>query len=349
MKTLVTGASGFIGGAVATRLLARGDEVVGLTREPGRAARVAAAGARIVACDLGDPNTLAAAAEGAQVIFHCAGVRSHRTDPELASWVHVAGTENLLAAARQAGVRRIVYVSCADATLVNGDRLNWKETQGLGARPLDACSREKLLGEELARNASKGELAVIALRPALCWGPGDTGLLPELCAEALTGGMRTLGDGHNLLATVYIDNLVDACLLAAEGPGLGGETFHIADDEPVTCREFLEQLSVALGVGRPRRSVYALEYARAFLREQLDHPGPCRADVALRGRGSLLDVAGAVTKLNHRPRVNMADGMQALAAWVKDAGGVEGVAKLRRARDDAAELAAMQALAGREA
>jgi nucleoside-diphosphate-sugar epimerase len=217
----------------------------------------------------------------------------------------------------------------------------------MGARPLDACSREKLLGEELARNASKGELAVVALRPALCWGPGDTGLLPELCAEALTGGLRTLGGGHNLLATVYIDSLVDACLLAAEGPDLGGEAFHIADDEPVTCREFLEQLSAALGVGPPRRSLYALEYARAFVREQLDQPGPCRADVALRGRGSLLDVAGAVTRLGHRPRTSMAEGMRALAEWVQQAGGVAAVAKLGKRRDDQAELAAMRALAGR--
>jgi nucleoside-diphosphate-sugar epimerase len=331
------------------RLCARGDQVVGLGRSPAHAARAGAAGARIVPCDVGDPNTLAEAAEGVEVLFHCAGLRSHRTDPELVSWVHVAGTENLLAAARSAGVRRIVYLSCADVTLVNRDRHNWKESQGLGTGPIDACSRAKLLGEELARNATGRGLEVVALRPALCWGPGDTGRLPELCAEALTGGMRTHGDGHNLLATVYIDNLIDALLLAAEQPDLGGEAFHIADDEPVTCGEFLGQLSQALGVGPPRRSLYALDYAGALLRERLGQPGPCRADIALRGRGSLLDLQGAVNKLGHRPRVTMAEGMQALATWVQETGGVAAVAALPKRRDDGAELRAMQALANHQA
>lgn len=346
MKALVTGASGFIGSALAARLAARGDEVTGLSRTPAGAAQAAAAGARIVECNLGDPNALAEAAQGAQVLFHCAGVRSHRADPELVSWVHIAGTENLLAAARQAGVPRIVYLSCADVTLLNRDRLNWKESQGMGTTPLGPCARHKLLGEELARNASTGGLEVVALRPALCWGPGDTGLLPELCAEALDGGMRTHGDGHNLLATVYVENLVDALVLAAERPGLGGEAIHVADEEPVTCREFLEQLSSALGVRGPRRGLYALDYAGALLRERLRRAGPCRAEIALRGRGSLLDMQGMVTKLGHRQRVSMAEGMQALGRWVSDAGGVEAIAQSRRPRDDQAELAVMKALAG---
>jgi nucleoside-diphosphate-sugar epimerase len=342
---LVTGATGFVGGALVKRLRARGHEVHALVRPGADAGWLTAAGVPAHGGELGDPNAIALAAAGCEVVFHCAGESSRAAAAAALSWINVAGTENVINAARSVGVARVVMLSCADVSLCNRHRLHWKENAVLGHEPLGAFARSKLLAEELALQASDGKLCVTAVRPAYLWGPGDRTNLPELCAEARSGGVRLFGSGSNLFSTTYVDNAADALIAAAHAQGVDGQAFHVADPDFVTAAEFFGRLSSALGLPAPRKGVYAVAYAGAWLRRALGASGPSPDAIARRGRACLLDCLRAVTALDFRPSVTLEQGLSALARWVEDRGGVAAVERLARKPATLADAARYESLA----
>jgi 2-alkyl-3-oxoalkanoate reductase len=355
VRGLVTGGSGFVGNALVRALRERGHETHVLVRPgkstgstaPGAGAgdALAALGAVPFSGDIGDPNAIAQAARGCDVLFHCAGESALHAPQAALSWINVAGTENAINAARHAGVTRVVVLSCADVSLINGDRVHWKENAALAQAPLGAWARTKLLSEELALQASDAALSVTALRPAWLWGPGDHTNAPALCAEARRGGMRLFGNGQNLFSSTYIDNLVDAMIAAASADGVGGHAFHVADPDFLTASEFFGKLCTALALPPPRTGNYALSYAAAVARKQLGGDGAWPEDVARRARGSLLDCMRAINAFAYAPRINVEQGMTALAAWARASGGPEAIAKLARTPASTADVAHHERLA----
>jgi nucleoside-diphosphate-sugar epimerase len=341
---LVTGATGFVGSALTTRLLRDGFTVRVLARDVRSAQQLrerdANAALDVRIASLGDPNAIADAADGVDVVYHCAAENSQAVPPRSLAWINVAGSENVLNAARHAGVRRLVHVSCADVTLVNRDRMNWKESRQLDERPLDEVSYTKLLAEELVLAGSTGSLEVVALRPAWVWGPGDRRTLPALCREAQSGRVTLCGSGENLVPTTYIDNLVDALLLAATAAAsdVAGRAYHVLDADTLNAREFFEQLCAALGLRPPARGIYGLAYAMAWVRERARLSGMKRADVARRGRSSLFDGVAAVRELGYTPKITVEQGMQAVATWAKQLGGATAIAATERTPSPAAEV-----------
>jgi nucleoside-diphosphate-sugar epimerase len=223
-------------------------------------------------------------------------------------------------------------------TLVNRDRLNWKETRQLDEAPLDAACHTKLLAEELALAGSHGSLEVIALRPAWVWGPGDRRALPALCREAARGRVTLCGSGENLLPTTYIDNLVDALMLTATASDVAGRAYHVLDGETLNAREFLGQLCAALGIRAPVRGVYGIAYALAWIRERAQLSGMKRGEVARRGRSALFDGVAAARELGYTPNVTVERGMQAVAAWARQVGGSTAIAAAERAPSPTTEV-----------
>jgi nucleoside-diphosphate-sugar epimerase len=354
---LVTGATGFVGGALVARLRREQHVVRAVVRQPqqphhpqdaqasARIARLRELGVTLVQASLGDPNALSLAAEGAEVVYHCAGEGSHRAEPKALSWINVAGTENVINAARHAGVRRVVHLSCADATLGPRDRLNVREDQALSHSALDACARTLLLAEELALQANTRAFEVTAVRPAWVWGPGDRNKLPRLCAEAERGAVSLCGNGENLLSTAFVDNVVDVLVKVASSERAPGRSYHVTDSETLTAREFLSALCESVGIREPRASLYPLAYASAYLRELVGRPGLSRADVVLRGRASLFDGSAAIRDLGYQPRISVTQGMHALAQWVREQGGPSALAKQQRTPAKLADTAEFEALA----
>ncbi len=319
VKVLVLGATGFLGGAMARRFRELGHDVRLLARDPEGVEGDVRAG------DLGDPRSMADAAEGREVVVDAAGIVDPEAHPRALRWTHVAGMENLLKACRHAGVGRLVHVSCTDVTLANHDRVHWDELKPVPGEPFGARAQSLQLAEDLALSASSPELATLALRAAWVWGPGDTSRLPQLCAEALEGGIKLVGNGRTYFATTYVEHLVDAAVAALDAPDAPGRAYHVVDPVFQHARDFFSALSEALGLPPPREGApFALAWPLARVR------GQGAVDLLQRGKSTLFDFSQACGKLHYDPQVTLEAGLAALAAWVEARGGPKAVAAMRR-------------------
>lgn len=332
MKVLITGATGFLGGATLQRLLDDGIDVRAMVRDPAQKSQIEQLGCPVFVGDIGDPNDIATAAAGCTVIVHAAAIANARSHRRALDWTNIAGTENVLTAARHAKVRRLVYISCSDVTLANESRVHWNEDRTNSHPLLDAHAESKRLAEDLVLPASSEELETLAIRPAMVWGPGDHTTLPGLCREALANnGISLFGDGRNLVSGVYIDNFVDAVVAALDAKGAAGRAYYVADEEFLEAREFYGKLSFAARLPQPRGGMgFEFSYAMAALRDWRGAEGATRSDVVKRAKGTHFDTQKARTTLGWEPRVSVEDGMLALAAWVEAQGGAAAVAKLER-------------------
>ena len=248
MRVLVTGASGMLGRATAEALAERGDEVTVLQRRP------AGLACREVLGDVADPAVVGAAVAGQDAVLHLAAkvdVTGRWTEYERAN---VTGTRTVVAACRQAGVRRLVHVS-SPSVAHGGSAL-----VGVGAGPADPqrarghYARSKAVAETAALAADSAELAVLVVRPHLVWGPGDTQLVERVVERARAGRLPVIGSGAALIDTTYVDNAVDALVAAVDVPA-HGEALVVSNGEPRPVAEVIARLCRAAGVPAPRRRV----------------------------------------------------------------------------------------------
>jgi nucleoside-diphosphate-sugar epimerase len=263
---LVTGATGFIGGRLVERLvLEHGVEVRALVRNLAGAARLARFPVTVVRGDVTHPADLESATRGCDLVFHCAygtsGSQKHR------AWVNAEGTRRLLAAARAAGVRRIVHLS---TLMVYGQTADGDLDETAPRRRFgNPYSDSKLAAE---RTALSSGLPVAVLQPTAVYGPYG-GVWTEAVLAALKTGRQILVDGGGGLANaVYVDDLVSAMLLAAVKEDAVGEAFLISSEEPVTWKEMYGRFERMLGGGEPRTvemtAAAALSYWRQWKRAQ---------------------------------------------------------------------------------
>lgn len=293
-------------------LQAAGHEVVAYVRE-GSDSRNFRDIERIVG-DLEDPNRLAQAAARCDALIQAAGISDPAASKEALGWAHVAGTENVLNAAKQAGCKRMIHISCADVTLYDGPRSFWNEDEA-PSRPFGDLARTKLQAEELVRVSGKKGFWTCALRPALVWGPRDSTHLRRWEAEARSGGIRLPRGGKKLMATTFIGNLTHAMLGALEATVTTGNVYYVVDTELTLCRDFFSELSAALGWPRPRS---AGPYGWAWIAARTGLSSLHPTEVIRRGRTSAFDTSRAKQDLGYEPLVTRAQGMDELAAWYRD-------------------------------
>ncbi len=315
MRALILGGTGVAGAAIVRALLAKGQDAHALVR---RADAALPEGVTRHVGEIGDPNQVAAAAEGADVIYVAVGLPLGRPDAEY-RWLHVAGIENVMAAARHASVPRVVLISCADVVLADEPRVHWDEKRDLAQPPIGARARAMKLAEEVALSQSNETLAVTALRPGWLWGPGDRSRLPKLVAEAKDGGIDLCGDGKNLVATTFVEHLAEAALLAAISPNAPGHVYYVGDPEFLELGEFLGMMCRALSLPAPRKTGPYL--VRRVLAGFGAGTLPLE-EVVRRGRPTYFDTQRAQVDLGFEPKIPIDEGMKKLAAWYEATGGV---------------------------
>jgi nucleoside-diphosphate-sugar epimerase len=268
-RVLITGATGFIGGRLAEILVDRdGVEVVALVRGYGSAMRLARRPVRFARGEVTDLEAVRAAARGCDAIYHCAygtsGGQRHRAE------VNREGTRQVLAAARAEGVRRVVHLS----TLMVYGRTGDGDLEETAPRRRfgNAYSDSKLEAERLALAAgARPGLEVAVLQPTAVYGPWGGVWTAGVLATLRRGRQILVDGGAGLANAVYVDDLVDAMILAASHPAAAGECFLVSDGAPLTWQRFFAAFEGLLGKAPGEATVpmsrqEALEHWRASRR-----------------------------------------------------------------------------------
>jgi nucleoside-diphosphate-sugar epimerase len=317
----VTGGSGFIGGALIERLRSEGWDVRALARSKSAAAKVRERGAEPAAGDLDHTAALRAGAEGCEVCFHAAA--------KVEDWgaladferLNVRGTENVIAACREAGVRRLVHVGTEAAVTAGQPLVQADEAAPLRPDSPFLYSSSKAKAEQRVRAANGEEIQTVVIRPRFVWGRGDTTLLPAIADLVRSGRFRWIGGGRHRTDTTHIDNTVEGLWLGATKAPAGG-VYFVTDGEPVVFREFVTRMLETQGVSPPDKSVSprlagtaAMAAERAW--RLLRRPGPpplTRFAVWVSSQECTLDISRARTELDYEPVRTREEGLGELAS-----------------------------------
>ncbi len=322
MRALVTGGAGFLGRHLVDALLARGDEVTVLDR----GATAWRSDFEMLDGDIREYGIVQRAARGQDVIYHSASiVHTKWNQLDLIRGVNIGGTENVLRAAREENVRRMVYVSSASIVYEGRDIRNGDESLPHATKFAAPYAETKSVAERMVLKASDQKLASCALRPHSIFGPGDTRLVPAILEKAKKGKLRfAVGKSGKLTDFTYVGNVVDACLLAADrlGPGtkMAGQAYFITNGEPMGFWDFVKQVVGPMGYGSAKFTIpYPIAYAAAWARETIDtwKGGTLNSEESL-SRFTIdylctdhyYSIAKAARDLGYRPKIDMRLGIE---------------------------------------
>lgn len=321
-RILVTGATGFIGGQVARRLLSENRLVRVMARRIEKAADLEKMGAEVVLGDLGDEDLLDRAVQGCAVVIHCAAQVADMPTRIQYQGPNVGGTENMLVASAKAGIKRFVYLSSIAAFgLPASGEITDESPRGPAG---ESYSDSKYDAEEAVWSFSRARgLPVTVLRPSCVYGPGSPYWSVIPFKRIRKGKMRLIGAGRGSFNYVYIENLVDAVLLVTQDDRALGQAF-IVNDGTTSWREFFST------------------YARLAGREKLPSVPAAVAKLVLLGRNTMCRFNGksrtslralsfmtgsAVFRettlertFGYRPKVDLAEGMRRTEAWFRETG-----------------------------
>lgn len=326
---LVTGASGFIGGRLAARLAQEGYRVRALTRRSSDTARLAALDVEIVTGDLADAGSLERAVEGCAHVIHCAALVSDWATTAEITEANVGGTRRLLDAAAGATVGRFIHLSTTDVYgHPGGPPVDESFTDD--GRIHNWYAHTKRQAERTVRDAGQaGRIETVILRPATVYGPGSREVIGEI-ARAIRGGHMMLIDrGRAVAGLCFVENLLDAAMLALRHEAAAGNAFNVSDELAVTWRQLTDDLAAGLGCREARFSIpyrlagaigFSLEQGYRLLRSSTGLSTPpllSRQAVQVLGRDQLFSGRKLREALGWEPRVGYEEGLQATLEWLK--------------------------------
>ena len=318
MRVLVTGSTSLVGRAVVARLKKRGDAVRVLQRQPSGLDVTEYLG------DVADRAAVEAAADGVEGVVHVAGRAAATGEWALFDATNVQGTRNVVDAARAAGATRFVHVS--SPSVAHGGQ----SLVGAPAGPADPdrtrghYARSKAQAELIALGATSAAMPVVAIRPHLIWGPGDTQLVGRIVDRAKSGRLAIVGSGAALIDTTYVDNAADALVAALDAaPQLGGRAFVVTNGQPRPVREILNRIVLAAGLEPPRVKVpYRVARTGGLAVEQIwdrrgvDDDPPITSFLAEQlGTAHWFDQRLTRRALQWKPKVSVDEGFGRLKAW----------------------------------
>lgn len=320
---LVTGATGFLGGAAVRRLNASDTRVRALVRSPEKSAWLRTLpNVEIVFGDLTKPDTLRAAAEGCDVVLHTAVAYGDR-DGQVA--VNVEGTRNVAKAAAAADVERFVHVSSIAVYGYALDHLDATEYTPMVPRSHDPYAETKANGERaLQKVAGDTGLVFSVIRPGMIYGPGSQPWTERLFRLAKRRPTPFIGDGRGHAHPIFVDDVIDLMLVLAEHAAARGEAFNCTPDPAPSWREWLRLyqqlaghdrwLGVPPWLARPFARQAALISPKGRAAKEANHL------LSYIQRPITYRMDKARNLLHWRPQVALADGVARCAPWLREQG-----------------------------
>lgn len=325
MRIFVTGGTGFTGAALVERLLEDGHSVSVLDNKPGLIAdKLTAAGAEIIYGSVADPEPVGRACAGAEVVMHLAAAFRETGAPDaLYKSVNVDGTRIVCQAAIDAGARKLVYCSTQG---VHGHIEEPPGDESSPIAPADYYQQTKYEGELVLNEFPEGSIEFTIIRPTAIYGPGDPERFGMIFRRAKKGFFPIFGTGRTYYHPVYIDNLVDAFVLAMEQGKGAGEAYIIADKEYFSIKELVTRVGKAIDVevSTPTLPIWPLVIAGHVCEKACKPFGinpplfPRRVDWFRQVRAFKIDKATA--ELGYVPRIGIDEGLKRTGIWYRDNG-----------------------------
>ncbi len=322
MKALVTGGGGFLGGAVVRLLRQRGDTVRSFTRSA--YPWLDELGVEQSLGDLANPDALEQAVAGCDVVFHVAakaGVWGRYADYFN---TNVIGTQNVIAACKKQGVRRLVYTSTPSVVHAGQDIEGANESLPYPKHFEAYYSETKAKAEKAVLAANGTELATVSLRPHLIFGPGDPHLVPRIIASAKAGKLKRIGSRPVKVDVTYIDNAAQSQLDAADRLDIGtapaGKAYFISNGEPVELWPFIDRVLAEAGVPPVAKTISAWKAKLAgrilewvyWIMPGTSEPPMTRFVASQLSTSHWYDISAAKRDLGYTPRVTVDDGIKKL-------------------------------------
>ena len=320
----MTGTGSLLLGGLASELLRRGDEVVCLQRRP--AAFMGHQNAHEVLADICNADAVALAAKGCDAIIHgAARVGVVGSQKEFYD-TNVHGTENILRAAEQQSISRLVFVSTPSVAHTGDSLVGAPAGQAEIGRSRSYYAESKAIAERTVLNARSNQLAVIAIRPHLVWGPGDTQLVGRIVERAKSGRLAVVGTGNALVDSTYIDNAISAHIAALDalhvGSSCDGNAYVVSNGEPRTVNELMRSMCESAGVPfEPRHLSLTLGIRLGSLVERLwplmqsSEPPITRFIAEQLGTAHWFDQRVVHNDLKWAPSVTLDEGFKQLTQW----------------------------------
>jgi nucleoside-diphosphate-sugar epimerase len=325
LSALVTGASGFIGGRLAERLVTEeGVGVRAMVRRVKRAERLRKLPLEIVQADLLDPSSLREAIDGCDLVFHCAAMVRETGDRNEFFRTNVKGTENILKVSSDMGIKKFIHFSSVAVYGMNPpDRAD--ETT-----PCQPCGNlycdTKIDAEKAVWAAHQGRrLPVVVIRPANVYGPHSNPWTVRPIRLINSGQMMLIDGGTGFCNYVYIDNLLDATLAATKRDPSVGQVYLISDGIGVMWKEFFGYYAQMAGKPNIRSVPKWLGKTIALAMELTSKltgkpPKITREAVGFLTRQACFSIEKARHELGYQPRFSLEEGMKLTEHWLRESG-----------------------------
>jgi len=325
LSALVTGASGFIGGRLAGRLATEeGVRVRAMVRRAKKAERLRKLPLEIVQADLLDLESLRRAIDGCDLVFHCAALVRETGNRNEFLRANVTGTENILKVSRDAGVKKFIHFSSVAVYGLNPPDGADETTPFQPCRNL-YCDTKIAAEKAVWAAHQEAKLSVVVIRPANVYGPYSNPWTVRPVKLINSGEMILINRGTGVCNYVYIDNLLDATLVAAKRDESLGEAYLISDGKAVSWKEFFGYY--AQMAGKPKmRSVpewlgktiaLGIEVSAKLRGKQ---PKITREAVGFLTREARFSIEKARRELGYQPRFSLEEGMKLTEKWLREAG-----------------------------
>jgi nucleoside-diphosphate-sugar epimerase len=325
MKVLVTGGSGFVGGAVARLLRRHGHEVRSLSRT--QHLKLAQHGVTEFPGDLLDMDSVRAACRGADAVVHCAAKVGLWGALEDFHRVNVTGTNHVLRACQELGISRLVFTSSPSVVFAGSDVEGGSESAPY-PRSFDSnYSRTKAAAEEMVLASNTASLATVALRPHLVWGPGQDKLISRLIEKARSGELRRIGLLNKLVDMTYLDDAAEAHRLALEcltpGSPIAGKAYFITGGQPRPVWDVINAILDAAGLPPVEKKVWPIAAKLAAwgyetlysTTRRSGEPRLTRFLVQQLTTAHWFDISAARRDLGYAPQVSFEEGLKRLRHW----------------------------------
>ena len=322
MKTLVTGATGFVGRHLVKALHEQGRDIRCFVRKTSQTGFLQQLGVELFYGELEDQDSLIKALHDIDILYHAAG-EVFALEEEKYSKVNISGLKNILEACSSGSVKKIIHFSSSSATGPNQYR-DVPVNEDSPCHPITPYGKSKLAGEKIIEEFSiKYNVPAIIIKPPLVYGSwlSDSSRVLMFLQLIHKGLFNIFGDGNNLLSLCYIDNLIHGVLLAEKENRRTFETYFIADARPYTLNEIAETITQEQGKPLPVShlplwSANMLSIGLSIASQLFGFTSPLSRNTVMELKNNwFVDVSKAQMNLGYQPIVDFRDGVKITVEW----------------------------------